>query len=69
MMTSRINVHKPVQTRIAIADHYKDQLLMTVMHYADSDLRTILAREVPAAYNAICGATYATVIHNDGSPW
>lgn len=38
-------------------DYHKNQILMAVKYYMQSDLRRKLMRDCPAAYNALCGRT------------
>jgi hypothetical protein len=37
-----------------MTEYHKNQLLMALKYYMDSDLRRKLMRDCPAAYNALC---------------
>ena len=41
--------------RAHIGDHHKDQLLDVLFHHMSQELRAIVMREVPLAYNAYVG--------------
>jgi hypothetical protein len=43
-----------------ISYFHKEQLLRTVSYHMTSEMRRILMRECPAAYNALCGRTVIT---------
>ena len=40
--------------------HHMEQILMVVQNYMSQDMRRHLMREVPAAYNDLCGRTVIT---------
>ena len=42
--------------------HYRhmEQILMVLQHYMSQEMRRHLMREVPAAYNDLCGRTVVT---------
>lgn len=43
-----------------ISYYHKEILLRTMSYHMSQDLRRILMRECPAAYNALCGRTVIT---------
>lgn len=43
-----------------MTDYHKNQILMAVKYYMQSDLRQVLMRDCPAAYNALCGRIVVT---------
>jgi hypothetical protein len=43
-----------------MTEYHKNQILMAVKYYMDSDLRRKLMRDCPAAYNALCERTVVT---------
>jgi hypothetical protein len=52
-----------------MTEYHKDQILMAVKYYMDSDMRRKLMRDCPAAYNALCERTVVTSqIHDTQSP-
>jgi len=44
----------------SISNFHKDQLLQVVSYHMTSELRRILMRECPAAYNSLCGRVVIT---------
>ena len=50
-----------------IIHFHKDQLLHTLSYHMTSELRRILMRECPAAYNSLCGRVVITSqVHDTG---
>jgi hypothetical protein len=48
---------------------HKDMVLRLLLHHMSQETRQILMREVPAAYNDICGGNYVRVHRvSDGQP-
>ena len=43
-----------------MTEYHKNQILMAVKYYMDSDMRHKLMRDCPAAYNALCERTVVT---------
>ncbi len=60
-----------------MTDHHKNQLLDALMYHLSQEMRGIIAREVPAAYNDYCqssrhgsdGPVVKVVRTSDGSEW
>jgi hypothetical protein len=44
----------------SMTDYHKNQILMSVKYYMQTDLRQALMRDCPAAYNALCGRIVVT---------
>jgi len=44
----------------SMSNFHKDQILHVVSNYMTSEMRRIMMRECPAAYNALCGRTVVT---------
>jgi len=52
-----------------MTEYHKNQILMAVKYYMDSDMRRKLMRDCPAAYNALCERTVVTSqIHDTKFP-